>query len=454
MSLLRGRFDGDAAVSLARFASSIEIDLQMFDEDIDGSIAHATMLASVGLVTADEAKQLCAGLEEIRIELRDGAFRPGDDQEDIHMAIEARLTDRLGGVGKKLHTARSRNDQVATDVRLWLKRRVPALDAAIGGLIGVLLDRVEHDGQVVMPGYTHLQRGQPILLGHHVLAHAWSLKRDRGRLRDALARLDRSPLGACALAGTSLPIDREQTARALGFAGPVENAMDAVAARDHVMEVVAASAICATHLTRMAEELVLWSSSEVRFVRLADAHSTGSSIMPHKRNPDGAELVRGRAARVCAAASSLMFLVKSLPLAYNRDLQEDRVALFDAVTTTLGSVEMMTAMWRELTIAHDRFEEEMRGDLSLATELADRMVAAGVPFRDAYTRTAELVRACDGDAGLAQLDPAAARAVHPALAEDLDQLLDPRAAAERKTSLGGTAWSEIERQVALLRADC
>ena len=410
------------------------------------------MLAEVGLLSSAEGARLCTGLEQVRAELEDGTFVPSDAHEDIHMAVEARLIEIVGEAGKKLHTARSRNDQVTTDVRLWLKGRLARLDAALGELVAALLDRVERDGKTLMPGYTHLQRGQPILLGHHLLAYAWPLIRDRDRLRGALSRVDQSPLGACAMAGTPHPIDRHRTAELLGFAGVMPNAMDAVAARDHEQEVAAACAICATHLSRLAEEVVLWSSSEFAFVRLGEAYATGSSIMPQKRNPDAAELVRGKSARVLGHLVTLLTLVKGLPMAYNRDLQEDREPLFDTVETTLSCVEISAGMWRTLEIDAQRFEEEMGGDFSLATELADALVGQGVPFREAHEVVGRIVQWCEGEGtDLRALTPERAREFHPRFPADLASWLDPRAAAERRRSSGGTAWEEVERQVAALR---
>jgi len=452
MSLLRGRFDGPAGEDMTRFSSSLGEDLRLVDEDVEGSIAHATMLGEVGILDPQEVAELHRGLTEVLRQIRDGEWRPGSDLEDVHMAVESRLAQQVGTVAFKLHTARSRNDQVATDVRLWMKRALVALEAALAELLDALLDRVERDGRILMPGYTHLQRGQPILLGHHLLAHAWAVMRDRERLRDAARRVDRSPLGACAMAGTAHPIDRRRTAELLGFSGIVENAMDAVAARDHLQEVVAACAIALTHLSRMAEELVLWSSAEFAFVRLAEAYTTGSSIMPQKRNPDAPELVRGKAARVIGDLVALLTLVKGLPLAYNRDLQEDKAPLFDAVDTTRDAVRIMAGVWRTLTFDAERFESALRGDLSLATELADHLAAGGVPFREAHEIVARLVRWCERHGRkLDDLTPAEAAAFHPGLSTALGDALDPRAAAERRTSLGGTAWCEIERQLALFR---
>ncbi len=452
MSDRRRRFEGPPAPQMERFASSLAVDLRMAAEEIAACRAHARMLGEVGLLEADEAARLDVALERVGGELADGSFRPGDEHEDVHMAVEARLVELEGELGKKLHTGRSRNDQVATDVRLWLKRRLADLDGSVAELLAALLERVEADGRVLMPGYTHLQRGQPILLGHHLLAHAWALDRDRQRLADARRRLDASPLGACALAGTPLPVDRRRTAELLGFAAPMENALDAVAARDHEQEVAAACAILMTHLSRMAEELVLWSTSEFGFARLPDAWATGSSIMPQKRNPDAAELVRGKTGRVYGDLMALLTVVKGLPLAYNRDLQEDREPLFDAVETTRDCCRVMAAVWSGLEIDAGRFEAELRGDFSLATELADGLALAGVPFREAHQIVAALVRRLEREGrDLASLGGEELAALHPRAAADLGRWLDPRRSVERRVSLGGTAWPEVERQLALLR---
>ncbi|MCZ6726281.1 MAG: argininosuccinate lyase [Acidobacteria bacterium] len=450
MSRLRDRFDEPVSPAMERFASSLDVDLDMVAEDLTASKAHARMLGEVGVLATDEVEQLLGGLERIGSEFVAGEFVPTTSDEDIHMAVERRLTELVGEVGGKLHTARSRNDQVATDVRLWLKARLARLSEALNGLVSALVARTESDGRILMPGYTHLQRGQPILLGHHLLAHAWAVDRDRQRVAAATSRVDASPLGAGAMAGTPHAIDRRRTAELLGFGGVVENAMDAVAARDHMQEVAAVCAIAVTHLSRMAAELVLWSSAEFAFVRLADAHTTGSSIMPQKRNPDAVELVRGKTGRVYGDLMSLLTLTKGLPMSYNRDLQEDRRPLFDAVTTTIDSVELMIEIWSSLELAAERFTAELAGDPSLATELADALAETGMPFRQAHRAVARL---------MAEL-AAAERTLDTLTDAELEglglephhrALLDPRAAAERRTSLGGTSWSEIERQIALLR---
>ena len=452
MSLLRGLFAGDEDDLLRAFASSLEMDLWIAEEDIEGSIAHVTMLGEVRVLSSDEAATLAQGLSQILDELRDGTWVPDKSQEDIHMAVEARLTDLVGEVGGKLHTARSRNDQVATDVRLWLKRRLGDFAVAVGDLITTLLDRVGTDGQVLLPGYTHLQRGQPVLLGHHLLAHAWALSRDLERIQNVIERVDLCPLGACALAGTPHPINRQQTAELLGFSGPIENAMDAVAAKDHLQETVSACAICMSTLSRMAEEIVLWSSAEFSFIRLDDRHTTTSSIMPQKRNPDGAELIRGETGVVFGHLQALLTLTKAMPLAYNRDLQQERKPLIESVLRTTASVQLLAAMWSELDVKMERFEGELFGDFSLATELADLLVERGIPFREAHRVVARAVRWCEEQGGnLGLLDGGAAQRFHSDFPSDLGPWLDPRAAAERRISFGGTASTEIERQVSLLR---
>ena len=453
MSRLRGRFESEVDELLHDFASSLELDLEIADEDLEASLAHAAMLAETGIITSEDGEALARGLEQIRHELAEGAWRPPPEDEDIHMAVEARLVELVGDAGRRLHTARSRNDQVATDVRLWLKRRLAEIEEGLRELIGVLLDRVVSDGRTLIPGYTHLQRAQPILLGHHLLAHAWALSRDIERIAGAIRRTDHSPLGACALAGTPHPVDRTATAERLGFDGVVENAMDAVSARDHLQEAAACCAICMARLSQVAEELVLWSSAEFRLVRMGEGFATSSSIMPQKANPDGAELVRGKAGGVFADLQTLLVLTKGLPLAYNRDLQEDRAPLYHAVFQTLGSVRLMAAMWRALEVDVDRFEKELWGDLSLATELADHLAEQGVPFREAHEAVARLVRWCEERGGnLAVADGGAACQFHPSLPEDLGSWLDPRAAVERRMTRGGTAWAEVERQVAMLRS--
>jgi len=455
VALWDGRFRGGPADEMLRFGESLGTDLHLWREDIAGSKAHSTMLSQVGLLTTDELNEIHRGLDLVATELaaaeagQPGGWTPGIELEDIHMAVETRLRDHIGELAGKLHTARSRNDQVATDVRLWLRARLDLLDSELAALIGVLLDRAQVDGRVLVPGCTHLQRGQPIWLGHQILAHAWALSRDRERLSDARRRLNRCPLGAAAMAGTPHPIDRLHSAGLLGFAGVVENAMDAVSARDHLVESVAACAISMGHLSRMAEELVIWSTPEFHRVRLSDSWSTGSSIMPQKRNPDAAELVRGKAGRVFGDLQTLLVLTKALPLAYNRDLQEDRPPLFDAISTTRSCVRVMAGCWADLQILPG---PDLDGDFLLATELADYLATRGVPFRQAHQVAGGLVRRCEERGqNLASLTLSELTAAHPAFGADALAWLDPAAAAERRVSRGGTAWSEVIRQVSLLR---
>jgi len=449
MALWDGRFEGGPAEAMQRFSESLSTDLQMWREDIQGSRAHATMLREVGILSPDELSTILTGLDQVAREL-DGGWAPGIDQEDVHMAVEGRLHAIIGPVAGKLHTARSRNDQVATDLRLWMRNQVDSLDAALSELITVLVDRAEADGRVVVPGYTHLQRGQPIWLAHQLLAHAWSLSRDRERLADTRKRINRSPLGAAAMAGTPHPIDRTRSAELLDFSRPMPNAMDAVSARDHVLELASACAIIATHLSRMAEELVVWSTREFRWVRLSDAWSTGSSIMPQKRNPDAAELVRGRTGRATGALVSLLTLVKALPLAYNRDLQEDRVALFPAVESVHDSIKVLSGCYASMTVLGG---PDLTGDFALTTELADFLAGQGVPFREAHHVAGSLVKVCEErDQGLDSLTLAELHAAHPAFTSEVLSWLDPEQAIERRTSLGGTAWSQVVQQIEALRA--
>lgn len=448
MALWSGRFEGGPAAEMQVFSESLSTDLLMWEEDIAGSVAHATMLGEVGLISSEEVTTIVAGLEAVASELR-GGWVPGVDQEDIHMAVEGRLHALIGPVAGKLHTARSRNDQVALDVRLWLRTRLDQLDVELAALIGALTDRAESDGRTLIPGYTHLQRGQPIWLGHHLLAYAWALSRDRERIRDARGRVNRCPLGAAAMAGTPHPIDRARTAELLDFSGPLENAMDAVSSRDHVLEATSAAAILGITLSRMAEELVIWSTREFNYIRLSEAWSTGSSIMPQKRNPDAAEIVRGKTGRVTGALVNLMTMMKGLPMAYNRDMQEDRPPLFDAIHTAIACVRVMTGCISSMEI---RGGPDLTGDPLLATELADFLAGRGVPFRDAHHVVGRIVRACEERGiGLDGLGVAGLQEFHPQFDEEALVWLDPEAAAERRTSRGGTAWSEVTRQIGLLR---
>jgi len=449
MALWGGRFEGGPNAEMQAFSESLDTDMLMWREDIAGSVAHVTMLGEVGLITAEEAETIRLGLSKVEADL-DAGWVPGPELEDIHMAVETKLGEHIGALAGKLHTARSRNDQVATDVRLWLRARLDVLDEALTRVIGAICDRVDTDGKTLVPGFTHLQRGQPIWLGHHLLAHAWSLARDRERVADVRKRVDRSPLGAAAMAGTPHPIDRARTAELMGFGAVVENAMDAVAARDHLIEAVSMCAITMVHLSRISEELVMWSSREFDWIRLGDAWSTGSSIMPQKRNPDAPELVRGKSGRVVGALNALITMTKGLPMAYNRDLQEDRTALFDAMHTTIACVSVIAGCFESMTV---KGGPDLKGDFALTTELADFLAIKGVPFREAHHVAGGLVKQCeDRGISLAGLSLDDLRAAHPAFTAEAIAWLDPQAAVERRCSRGGTAWVEIERQLVLLRA--
>ncbi|TVQ91355.1 MAG: argininosuccinate lyase [Deltaproteobacteria bacterium] len=453
MALWDGRFAGGPAEEMIHFSESLDVDLRMWAQDLQGSRAHVRMLGEVGLLSVAEVERILEGLDQVGEELRSGVYTPGPELEDVHMAVESRLIEIVGPVGAKLHTARSRNDQVATDVRLWLREQLTALRAELTDLVAALCDRVEADGDVLIPGFTHLQRGQPILLGHHLLAYAWMVQRDVQRIDDALRRNDRCPLGAGAMAGTPHPIDRHRSAELLDFSGPIDNAMDAVASRDHLIEATSACAIAMTHMSRMAEELVLWSSAEFALIRIGEAFTTGSSIMPQKRNPDAAELVRGKSGRVLGALQALLVMVKGLPLAYNRDLQEDRRALFDAIDTTRACARILAGQWRDMLVRRDRYEAALRGDFLLATELADFLVTKGLPFRDAHHVSGRIVAWCEEQGvNFEALDLEALRCFHPSFTAEALDWLTPRAAAERRTSFGGTAPPEIARQVAALRS--
>ena len=366
-----GRFDEDLDAVALRFSASVDVDKRLASEDIRGSIAHVRMLAKQAIVPADDAERIVEGLQAIAARVEAGAFEWDDAREDVHMNIEATLREAVGPAGGKLHTARSRNDQVATDMRLWTRAACEATARRIDRLLATLAVRAEGTVDVLMPGYTHLQRAQPIRLAHHLLAWCEMLERDRGRLVDAAARMNESPLGAAALAGTTFALDREDTARALGFSRPMRNSLDAVGDRDFLVEALAALANCAVHLSRVAEELVLWSSQEFGFIEMSDAFTTGSSIMPQKKNPDMAELVRGKSARVVGDLVTMLVLLKGLPLAYNRDLQEDKAPVFDAFDTVDDSLDVLTGALATARFRVERMRAALRDGFLDATELAD-----------------------------------------------------------------------------------
>jgi argininosuccinate lyase len=440
-----GRLPTEVDQAMQRLNQSVDVDRELYREDIQGSIAHARGLARIGVISTEEAEQMVTGLVAIREEIEQGRFAWDPAKEDVHMNIEARLVDLIGPVGGKLHTARSRNDQVATDLRLWSRRRADETLGALRGLAGVLLERAHAELDVLMPAYTHLQRGQPSRLSHHLLAWQEMLWRDYGRMADARARLNECPLGAGAAVGSGFPLDREGTARELGFERPMRNSLDATASRDFLMELGAALGILGVHLSRIGEEIVLWSSQEFGFMSLGDAFSTSSSMMPQKKNPDVAELVRGKSARVIGCVVSLLSLEKSLCLGYGRDLQEDKRPIFDAFESILLSLAALTGALATATFHAERLEAALERGHLCATDLADLLVQKGVPFREAHHVVGGLVRlAVERGVELGELPAEVMRAAHHALGgTDAQAALSPRAAVERRDLLGGPARSRV-----------
>ena len=448
-----GRFSAAPAEVMARINPSIDFDRKLYGQDIAGSQAHCAMLVAQGILTAEDGAAIHGGLEQVKAEIEDGSFPFKSELEDIHMNVEARLTELIGEAAGRLHTARSRNDQVATDFRLWVRGAIDRLDGALRDLQAALLDQAEAHADAVMPGYTHLQAAQPITLGHHLMAYVEMFGRDRSRLADARARLNECPLGAAALAGTSFPIDRQQTAAALGFDRPAANSIDAVSDRDFALEFLAAGSILAIHMTRISEELVMWCNEGFGFVALSDAFTTGSSIMPQKRNPDAAELVRGKAGRVIGALSGLLLVMKGLPLAFNKDMQEDKEPLFDAAETLELCVAATSGMVRDMTPDRDALEAATARGFLTATDLADWLVrVAGLPFRRAHHVTGAVVReAAERGCDIAELSLEALQAVDPAIDERVYSVLTVSSAVETRTSFGGTAPTRVREAVAAAR---
>ena len=448
------RFAEDVDAEVLRFTSSVSYDQRLLPQDVRGSIAHVAVLAKARVLTASEAKRLTTGLRAVEADLVSGRSRIAPGDEDIHMAVERLLTAKLGALGGKLHTARSRNDQVATDLRLWLRDEIDALAEELRALDAALLELAARHVDTILPGYTHLQRAQPVRLAHHLLAYHEMLTRDRERFADARTRLNLCPLGSAALAGTSFPLDRALSARLLGFDGPTRNSLDATSDRDFAVEFLAAAALTQAHLSRFAEELVLWSSAEFGFLELPDSHATGSSIMPQKKNPDVAELIRGRTGRVNGALVTLLTMIKGLPLAYNRDLQEDKEPLFDAADTVRGSVRVLTSLVPRLAVRSEALARAVDDPALTMTDVADAMARAGVPFREAHAAVGELVRST-----LARgrdprtLSRAELMAIHPKLDADFIQTLDARRSVDLRRTAGGTARERVVEAIARARKD-
>ncbi len=447
-----GRFDKELDAIAARFSASIDVDGRLWPQDIDGSIAHVRMLADQKILSRADADEIVAGLQDIRASIERGDFDWDESKEDIHMNVESALIDAIGDAGGRLHTGRSRNDQVATDMRLWTRAACEETVKDLDAFLEVLIDKADGHVDFLMPGYTHLQRAQPVRLAHHMLAWAEMLDRDRGRLADAASRMNESPLGAAALAGTTFPVDRQATAKALGFERPMRNSLDAVSSRDFLLEAVSALAICAVHLSRIAEELVLWSSQEFAFMQMSDAFTTGSSIMPQKKNPDMPELVRGKTGRVVGALVSLMVMQKGLPLAYNRDLQEDKAPTFDAFDTVRDSLAVMSGAIRTATFDQERMKLALEEGFLNATEVADWLASRGVPFREAHHVAGRLVQhAIQANQTLAELPLEAYQAAHEAFDDSIFLALDMNAAVERRDVVGGPARARVTDAIADFR---
>ena len=449
-SLWGGRYAEGPGAIMREINASIGFDRKMWRQDIRGSLAHAKMLAHVGIISADDEAAIRKGLDDIAAEIEAGNFAFSEALEDIHMNIEARLTDRIGDAGKRLHTGRSRNDQVALDVRLWVRDAIDGLDAQIADVMRALADRAAEHAGSVMPGFTHLQPAQPTTLGHHLLAYVEMLSRDRGRLADCRKRLNESPLGAAALCGTGFPIDRHMTAKALGFDGPTRNSLDSVASRDFAAEFLFACAMCATHLSRFAEEVVIWTNPYFGFVKLSDAFTTGSSIMPQKRNPDAAELVRGKTGRMVGNLVSMLTVLKGLALTYFKDMQEDKEPIFDAAENLALSLAATAGMVRDMRPQTERLAQAAGAGFSTATDLADWLVRElRFPFRDAHHVTGRLVALAEGKGvDLSGLTLAEMQAVEPRIHDGVFGVLTVAASVASRTSFGGTAPANVAAMAA------
>ncbi len=447
------RFEEGLNPFIERFNASIGFDALLLQEDLDASIAHAKMLGKSGIITTDESSKLVKGLDQIRLEASQGIFTPCLEDEDVHFAVENRLISLLGPLGKKLHTGRSRNDQVATDLRLWLRRNIDELDNYLKEIQMALLVKAEENIYTLIPGYTHLQRAQPLSLAHHLLAYVEMFQRDRDRLLDVRKRVNICPLGAAALAGTSLPIDRKMTAELLGFSTICENSIDAVSDRDFAVEFTSSSSLIMVHLSRLSEEIIFWSSEEFSFINLTDRCATGSSIMPQKKNPDVPELVRGKSGRIFGHLQALLAMLKGLPLAYNKDLQEDKEALFDTVKTLKDSLKAMTILLSEgLIFCLESLDKAVNSDFSNATDVADYLVSKNMPFREAYQTVGRVVKLCVKDGILLKdLSLDQWKDINSVFEEDLIEKLNPKQVVASRASQGGTGFNRVSEQLVLWR---
>ncbi|MBI1621454.1 argininosuccinate lyase [Aquamicrobium zhengzhouense] len=449
-----GRFASGPAAIMEAINASISFDKKLYAQDIRGSIAHSEMLAETGIISREDQEQIAHGLNTILSEIESGKFEFSAQLEDIHMNIEARLAELIGPAAGRLHTARSRNDQVAVDFRLWVKEELQRTDAALVALIEAFLAKAEAHAATVMPGFTHLQTAQPVTFGHHCMAYVEMFARDLSRVRDAIERMDESPLGAAALAGTGFPIDRHMTAKALGFREPSRNSIDSVSDRDFALEFMSLAAICATHLSRLAEEIVIWSTPQFGFIRLSDQFSTGSSIMPQKKNPDAAELVRAKTGRVNGHLIGLLTVMKGLPLAYSKDMQEDKEAVFDAAETLDLMVAAMTGMVSDMTINEQAMKKAAGSGYSTATDLADWLVReAGMPFREAHHVTGRAVALAEQKkVSLEKLSLEDLKAIDERITDAVFGVLSVNASVKSRASFGGTAPAEVRRQIRYWRS--
>lgn len=453
MKLWGGRFTKETDELVDRFNASLPFDSRLYRQDIEGSMAHVRMLAKQGILTQEDEKAILGGLESILADIDNGSLTFDCSDEDIHSFVEARLIERIGEPGKRLHTGRSRNDQIALDMKLYTRSQIEELDGLLKELLEVLLHIMEENTQTYMPGFTHLQKAQPITLAHHMGAYFEMFKRDRDRLDDIHARMNYCPLGAGALAGTTYPLDRSYSAELLSFYGATLNSMDSVSDRDYLIEFLSAMATIMMHLSRFAEEMIIWNSNEYRFVELDDAYSTGSSIMPQKKNPDIAELVRGKTGRVYGALMSLLTTMKGLPLAYNKDMQEDKELTFDAIDTTKGCVALFTGMLRTTRFNKNVMEDSAKHGFTNATDAADYLVNKGVAFRDAHSIVGQLVLFClDKGISLDQMSLAEYKAICPVFEQDIYDAISIHTCVEKRMTIGAPAKAAMEQVIALHRA--
>lgn len=448
-----GRFTKETDKLVYNFNASISFDQKFYAQDIRGSIAHVTMLQKQGILTKEEKESIIEGLKGIQADVENGTLEITDEYEDIHSFVEANLIDRIGDVGKKLHTGRSRNDQVALDMRLYTRDEIEALDTLLKELLEVLLKLMKEHIETYMPGFTHLQKAQPVTLAHHLGAYFEMFKRDRLRMKDIRKRMNYCPLGAGALAGTTYPLDREYTAELLGFDGPTLNSMDSVSDRDYLIEMLSAMSTVMMHLSRFCEEVIIWNSNEYQFVEIDDAYSTGSSIMPQKKNPDIAELVRGKTGRVYGALMSLLTTMKGIPLAYNKDMQEDKELVFDAIDTTKGCLALFTGMLRTMRFRKQRMEDSAKNGFTNATDAADYLVNHGVPFRDAHGIVGQLVLYCiDKNIALDDMSLEEYKAISPVFEEDIYEAISMKTCVEMRNTIGAPGKSAMEQAIALEEA--